>query len=139
MSVLRYPWRPNKAQLRFFAALLAILSLGMGLRGWLVNSGPWWLGLWCVILAAGVVGLFRPNLLRGLYLLWMAAVFPIAWAFSHLLLAGLFFGLFFPVALIQRALGRDALHLRRPPAADRRSFWHRRRQSDTVDEYRRLS
>lgn len=139
MSVLRYPWRPDRAQLRFFAALLASLSLSLSLWSWLVHSGLWWQILWCLGLIAGVVGLLRPSLLRGLYLLWMAAVFPIAWTSSHLLLACLFFGLFFPVALIQRAVGRDALHLRRPSATDRRSFWHRRRQSETVDDYRHLS
>lgn len=139
MSVLRYPWRPDTSQLRFFGALLATLSLALGVWSRLVHSGFWWQGFWCLGFAAGVVGLFRPGLLRGIYLLWMAMVFPIAWIISHLLLACLYFGLFFPVALFQRVLGRDALHLRRPAATDRESLWRRRRQSETVDDYRRLS
>ena len=139
MSVLRYPWRPDAGQLRVFAALLALLSSGIGFRAWISSAGPVELSLWGLGLLLGVAGLIRPRLLRGLYLFWMALVFPVAWLVSHLLLLLLFYGLLAPVALTQRLLRRDALLLRRRNASDRPSYWHLRNQPKSVQEYRRQS
>jgi hypothetical protein len=46
----------------------------------------------------------------------------------------MFFVVFTPVALYFRAIGRDALRLRRPGAA---SLWVTRRQSERADGYLR--
>ena len=62
-----------------------------------------------------------PALQRPLYRGWMRLVFPLGWLVSHALLALVYFGVILPVALVMRALGRDALRLRRPPAGE--SLW----------------
>jgi hypothetical protein len=47
--------------------------------------------------------------------------FPFGWAVSHLLLAILFYGLFTPLGLIFRLLGRDPLRRQRP--LEQASYW----------------
>ncbi len=52
--------------------------------------------------------------------------FPIGWVISHVILALVFYGLFTPLALVFRLIGRDALVLRRSPSA--RGYWQPRPQ-----------
>ena len=71
-------------------------------------------------IAGGLAGYFSPRLLRPVFIVWSAAVFPIGWCVSHLLLALLFYGLFTPLGLILRSTRRDPLQLHHPP---RSSHW----------------
>jgi hypothetical protein len=69
----------------------------------------------------GALGLVRPQSLKWVYVAWMVAAFPIGWAVSRLMLAILYFGVFTPIAVIFRVIGRDELHRRRRPQHD--SCW----------------
>jgi hypothetical protein len=69
----------------------------------------------------GPVGLVWPQRLRWGYVVWMMAAFPIGWVISHLVLAILFYGVFTPLALVFRLVGRDPL--RRFPSHDGDSYW----------------
>ena len=42
----------------------------------------------------------------------MAVTFPIGWVISHLLLGLIYYGMFTPLALFFRLVGRDALKLK---------------------------
>jgi saxitoxin biosynthesis operon SxtJ-like protein len=118
------------------------------------HFGGWWLlflggaALWqgivadrmvsAFILAAvafsgGVVGWLRPAWLRPIYTTGMVLAFPIGWLVSHVLLALLFFGLFTPLALIFRWVGRDPLQRQPPPA--RKSYWSRKPAPADVRRY----
>ena len=45
----------------------------------------------------------------------MVLAFPIGWTVSQVMLAMMFFGLFTPIGLVFRLIGRDPLHRARPP------------------------
>lgn len=61
----------------------------------------------------GALGLARPQSIRLIFTGMMAVTFPIGWVVSHLVLAVLFFGVFTPVGLFFKLIGRDALARRR--------------------------
>ncbi|HYB40234.1 MAG TPA: SxtJ family membrane protein, partial [Candidatus Methylomirabilis sp.] len=84
-------------------------------------------------LSIGLLGLIRPPAIRPIFVGWMMLVFPIGWVVSHVLLALVFYGLFTPVALVFRLVGRDALALGRRRTA--RSYWQARRQASDARQY----
>jgi hypothetical protein len=74
-----------------------------------------------IVLLLGVVGLFKPAILRPLYLGWMVVTFPIGWIVSKLILATLFYGVFTPLGVCFRIFGRDALCLKLQ--GETNSYW----------------
>lgn len=116
------PFDPPRATLRQFAGLWLACFGGLALWQGLVRgqAGLAWL---CAGLALtiGPLGLMRPGWLRPIYVGWMILAFPIGWTVSQVLLALMFFGLFTPIALVFRLLGRDALHRERRPGVG--SYW----------------
>jgi hypothetical protein len=85
-------------------------------------------------MGGGFLGLLRPSLLRPVFVGWMVLAFPIGWLVSHLLLGLLFFGVFTPVGLLLRTLGKDSLRLQRGNAA---SSWQDRTQETDLKRYLR--
>ena len=123
------PWRPSHRRLRQFAAIWLVFSLVLLVRwSWTLGdialdyrSASFTVFAGVLAVATGVIGLFKPQLLRPLYVGWMIAVFPIGWTVSRLVLAILFYGVFTPLGLCFRILGRDALGLKLQP--DTASYW----------------
>jgi hypothetical protein len=92
-------------------------------------------GLAALAFVGGIGGLVYPALLRPIYAGWMVLVFPLNWVVSHLLLAMLFFGVFTPLAVVLKLVGRDALQRRR--GLDRITYWaHKPPASDVGSYYR---
>jgi hypothetical protein len=113
---------PNHKTLRQFAGLwlafFGALALWHGLaRGRIVVG----LGLGLLALVVGLLGLARPEWMRFIYIGWMVLAFPIGWTVSQIMLAMMFFGLFTPIALVFRLVGRDALQ--RTQQAQPKSYW----------------
>lgn len=133
--MLKVQWQPHRKQLRMFALGLGVLMVAGAARGWHHHPGV----LSGVLGGAGLalvgLGLVAPSRVRGLYLLWLAAVAPLGWVVSYLLLAALYFLVITPIGLTLRLLGRDPLRLRRSP--NRRTFWYLRRQPESFESYRR--
>jgi hypothetical protein len=63
----------------------------------------------------------------------MILAFPIGWTVSNLVLVLVFFGLFTPVALVFRLLGRDALQRRFQPEQD--TYWTARPETTEPVRY----
>ena len=59
--------------------------------------------------------------MRFIYVGWMVLAFPIGWTVSQVMLAIMFFGLFTPIGLVFRLIGRDPLQRTRP--SGRESYW----------------
>lgn len=113
---------PSTGTLRQFAALWLLVFGGLATWQGLAVGGLAFGGL-CALLAIGVglTGLVKPEAVRPVFVGAQRVTFPIHWVVSHFLLAALFYGLFTPVGLLFRFLGRDALALRR--RTDRESYW----------------
>jgi hypothetical protein len=113
---------PPRKTLRQFAALWLVFFGGMALWQGLVRERAGLASILAVLaLTIGPLGLARPEWMRRIYVGWMILAFPIGWMVSQVMLAMMFFGLFTPIGLVFRLLGRDPLHRTRRP--DLESYW----------------
>ncbi len=114
-------FRPSARTLRQFAGLW--LAFFGGLAAWQYflrhQQGPAEM-IALFAMAVGLPGLAWPGLIRPIYVGWMVLAFPIGWTVSQLLLALLYYGLFTPIGLFFRLIGRDPLHLHPPATA---TYW----------------
>ncbi|HVM38204.1 MAG TPA: SxtJ family membrane protein [Sphingomicrobium sp.] len=86
--------------------------------------------------AAALAAVLKPNLLAPLNKAWMMLGMALGAIVSPIVLAILFFGLFTPLALLLRLLGRDELRLRR--AANGAGYWRLRQPpGPEPDSFRR--
>jgi hypothetical protein len=60
----------------------------------------------------GSLGLLFPGTIGPVYRVSLVLAFPIGWLVSHVILAVVFIGVFIPLALIFRIMGRDVLALK---------------------------
>jgi hypothetical protein len=116
------PFKPDRKTLRQFAGLWLFFFGGMAIWQSLVrgrtNLG---LSLGCLALVVGVAGLIRPEWVRLIYVGWMVLAFPIGWTVSQVMLLLMYCGLFVPIGLVFRLIGRDSLHRARRPGVE--SYW----------------
>ena len=121
MAVVEINWKPDRAALRSFAV---VWMVGFTVIGTVVGfTLTWSLGLWFVAaaLAVGVLGFLVPEAVRLVYLVWMGLAFPIGWVMTHLVLVVVYFGVFTPMAMAFRLVGRDALDRKGGPRTG--SYW----------------
>ena len=127
----------SRSTLRQFAAICLVIFSALAVSEYWKNHQV--LALICAGLAAmlGFGGLVWPRGIRPVFVTAMAITMPIGWLVSHLLLGALFFGLFAPMALLFKLIGRDAL--RRRPAPEQRSYWEPKPTATDVRSYLRQS
>ena len=115
-------FRPPEKTLRQFAGLWLVCFGGLAAWEWFGrhHANPS-IALAALALTIGPLGLVWPRLLRPIYVAWMVLAFPIGWTVSQVMLAIMFFGLFTPIGLVFRLIGRDALQRNRQP--ERESYW----------------
>lgn len=112
-------FRPPEKMLRQFAGLWVVFFGGMAAWQWLWRDRPTAaLVIGCLAVTIGPLGLLFPRLIRPIYVAWMVLAFPIGWVVSNTILALMFYGLFTPVALVFRLIGRDPLHRRTRPTGE---------------------
>lgn len=115
-------FRPSTTTLRQFSGLWLGCFGGLALWEGFVRghtTAATVLGL--LALGVGVAGLIEPRVARPVYVAWMVLAFPIGWTVSQVILAILFYGLFTPIGLVFRIIGRDALHRSRQPGLE--TYW----------------
>jgi hypothetical protein len=120
--------------LRQFAALWLVFFGGIAAWQGLAR-GRVGIALVLAILAVavGVLGLARPQAVRPIFVGWMILAFPIGWTISLILLGLVYYGLFLPLGLVFRLLGRDALLLR--PRPSQTTYWTPRSSPADVRRY----
>jgi hypothetical protein len=125
---------PPLKMLRQFAALWLVIFGAMAIWQILVR-GHTVLGTVIGILALtiGPIGLIRPAWMRYIYVGMTILAFPIGWTVSLVLLAIIFYGVFTPVSLVFRVLGRDALLRLRHPECE--SYWVQKPAPTDVRRY----
>ena len=135
MFLAEINWHPNRKELRIFAiiALIAATLVAILLcrfRGLGIRWGSGIVSLGAAILLSSFISL---RLTRVIYLGLIFATLPIGLLISFLLLAIFYFGIFTPLALIFRLIGRDTLH--RKFDLDTDSYWITHRKPDNLDRY----
>ena len=127
-------WNPSRREMKVFSALFVIF-FGM-VAYWVYagsgssNAAGWTFGIAAVV---GIAGFFLPDLMRYVYVVWMAAVLPIGWVVSHVLLAVVFYLVVTPIGLIMRLCGRDPMHRRFDKTAA--TYWIPRTEQPKSEQY----
>ena len=115
-------FRPTCTTLRQFAWLWLLFFSGLAV--WeAVGRGHRTFAIVVAVLAltVGPLGIIRPQLVRPVYVAWMVLAFPIGWTVSQVILGVMFYGVFTPIALIFRMIGRDPFQRARQPGLA--SYW----------------
>jgi hypothetical protein len=90
---------------------------------------------WTLAVVGRLIGLFRPEWLKPVFVGLTLATWPIGAVVSRIALAGLYFLVFTPIALIFRVIGRDALQ--RSPDPQAKTYWEPYRPNRGLDRYLR--
>lgn len=131
--MLEIDWRPDSRRLRWFAALQLLFCGGMAWL-WREALGPNGQGVLLAVSAVvATAGLLAPQVIRPVYVAWMAIVFPIGWVVSHAMLAIVYFGVLTPIALLVRRRRGDPLRRKVDPETD--SYWDQRASATSIDRY----
>ena len=134
MAVVEVNWKPSTEQLRLFSVLQVVFFAVVAV---LLHSGTRYGQTGNVVLAislvVGLAGLAWPPLMRVVYVVWMALVFPIGWTVSHVVLAVLFYLVFTPIAIIMKLCGYDSMQRKFDRQAA--TYWKRRQQNDDNSRY----
>jgi hypothetical protein len=152
MQLIELNWRPDDRIVRQFGACTAI-ALPL-LAWWTTTDTQVWSGLFggsawdagnlpaigIAALVGGVIlilSLTSPALIRPLYVAASLLALPIGLVVSQLLIVVLYYGIFLPVGLVFRLIGRDVLDRRFDREAA--SYWLPKAQAASVESYFRQS
>lgn len=112
----------SRRELLWFGPLFAMFA---GLVGWIVmrkfDATAVANGIWLVAAAVIVLYYLVPPLRHPIFMAWLAAVFPLGWLLSHVLLSVVFYLVVLPIGLLLKIFRHDPLRRRLDPAAD--SYW----------------
>src|SRR5690606_37879755 len=86
-----------------------------------------------VMALAVAFSVFAPHWLRPVYYAFTIVAFPIGWVVSHVLLAVVFYGVFTPIGLVMRLLGRDPM--RRKFDSNAESYWAPHPPRKSLEDY----
>ena len=134
MSAIEINWSPPRRQLRQFAVLQVLFFTCFSLWLALKRDMPTTAAILVAVSACvGVVGYMWTPLIRVVYVVWMAAVFPIGWLVSHVLLAAVFYLVFTPIGIIMKLCRYDPMQRKFDREAD--SYWQPREQNEDTSRY----
>ena len=132
MALVQVNWHPDRRQLRGFG-VISLIAFG-GIGSWIhfkqsfmgfaipaATAGPISYALWTLAALCLLLGLIAPQLLRPLFVGLTLVSLPIGFVVSHVIMAVLFYGLFTPIGLIFRLIGRDPLQRKFDREAE--SYW----------------
>jgi hypothetical protein len=121
--------------LRQFAVLTIVIFGGAAAwHGFSRGIRPFDIILIAAAVIIGPLGLIRPESIRPVFTTLIFVTAPMGRVMTWLVLAVLFYGVFTPLGLAMRVLGRDALHVRRPT---RPSHWTTKATAVDVRDYTR--
>ncbi len=107
---------------------LGIFAFGLGAARVPVTATLGGLGV-----VSALLSVVWPKGNRALFVALSVLSFPIGFVLSYLILGAVFFGLFAPLAILFRLIGRDAL--RRRPASAAETYWQKARPPRPKADY----
>ncbi len=128
--MLEITWQPTARHLRQFAACLVVLLLA---SAWTMRDWQWPLLIGALVVS--LLGWLVPRVLTVVYVPLMLVTFPIGLVVGELALLVIYCGVFLPIGLLFRMLGRDAL--RRKLERDAVSYWETREPEPSKRSYLR--
>ena len=131
------PVLTSRSTLWQFAAICLVIFGALAVSEYFKNHQVRAVTFAALAVLLGFGGFAWSRGIRPVFVTAMAISTPIGWVVSHLLLAALFFGLFTPIALLFKLIGRDAL--RRRFASEQQSYWEPKPAANDVRSYLRQS
>ena len=129
-------WTPDrKALSEFSEAGMFVLGMVAAPLAYFRDHTRFAAIFWVLAVALRLVGLIRPGWLKPVFLGLTLATWPIGWVVSKVSLGLLYYGIFTPIALVFRLVGRDALHRSADPKA--KTYWEPYRPNRGLDRYLR--
>jgi hypothetical protein len=128
------PLNPSKKMLRQFAAAwIVFFGAFAAVQEFAKHHHNAAVVLACLAFTVGPLGLLFPALIRPIFIGWTIAAFPIGWTVSRVVMGLVFYGMFTPISLLFRLMGRDTLDRAyasgetywkpKPQPADMRSYF----------------
>jgi hypothetical protein len=132
------PVSTSHSTLQQFAGLCLLIFGGLACWKYFGRDQQSWALVFAGLAAVlGIGGLVWPRGIRPIFVTAMALTMPIGLVVSRLLLGVLFFGLFTPLGLFFKLIGRDALCRRYVP--EQASYWEPKPGATDVRSYLRQS
>jgi MFS family permease len=134
MSLIELRTDPTRKELAWFGLLLLAFLGVVGLLAWRATgslAGARY--IWTAGAAAAVLYYAVPPLRRPMFVGWMYAAYPIGWVVSHVLLAGIYFGVLTPIGRLMAVFGYDPMTRRFEKAAA--SYWVERERNRDASTY----
>ena len=133
MKLVEINWAPSTRQLRQFGVVCIFV---LPLLGWLWNISQ--NGLAVMLFLGGLVSILSfawPSAVKPIFIGLMLVAAPIGMVVGELAMLLIFLGVFLPISLIFRLMGRDALRLKIDKAAS--TYWQPKSQPKHVSSYYR--
>jgi hypothetical protein len=128
-------WRPDDKELRIFAGSQVVLCGIVAAMLWNLGRTTPAIVVGALSLLVTLVGWVLPQAIRRVYVTWMVAAFPIGWVFLHLVLAGVYYLIIWPVGGARRICGWDPMHRRWDASA--KTYWQERSPPPSPGQYYR--
>lgn len=119
MSLVKVNWNPTDRQLRQFGVIALVLLPCVGWV-WSVNM-PALAGLVFAGAVLAAIGWIAPQVLKYPFLVLSVVTAPIGIVVGELVLSLIYVGVFLPIGMLFRLVGRDALSRNRSKSPD--SYW----------------
>ena len=122
--------------LRQFAGIWLVFFVALaGRRWWMGDADVRTWSLAAIGVAVGGLGLAIPAAVRWVYTGAMLLAFPIGWTVTRVMLLGLFYLLFTPVAVIFKLMGRDELRVKSSVRTERATYWKKKAAAARASDY----
>ena len=125
---------PSSRQLTMFGLTWFVFFIAWGAVAWWRMGSPATAGIcWIVAVAAPLLGLAMPGLLRILYLGLAYAALPIRLVTSSVILAAVYYLVLTPIGLALRLSGYDPMH--RHYDHEAKTYWTPHEPEKDVEDY----
>jgi hypothetical protein len=129
-------WKPDRKTLAEFSeAGMFFLGMVAAPLAYFRGHPSLAVSFWTLAVVGRLIGLVRSEWLKPVFIGLTVLTWPIGVVVSTITLAGLYFLVFTPIALIFRLIGRDALQRKPDPKAT--TYWEPYRPNRGLDRYLR--
>lgn len=131
MKLVEMNWQPSDRELKQFG-LISLVAFP--LLGWMWGASSVVLTILAVIGAVlASLGFVVPAALKPVYIGLCLLTMPIGMVVGELMMAIVFYGVFLPIGLVFRLMGRDALQLQLDRQAP--SYWQAKKRPTGAASY----
>ena len=111
----------TSSDLKWFGVIVAGCFAVLGTFAWLRDHPRLATTLWSTGAALMLLYYAVGPIQRLMFSMWMAITYPIGWTVTHLTMALMYYGVFTPIGLLMRLVGRDPMQRAFDRAAE--SYW----------------